>query len=317
MEMLTFQRPHGEAWNTVKTVLQSSLMRRTKVTYRYKGLFQKKLVIGIGQIHPVLRGRFENFLVKKIAKTQHWIFQCTEMLHKNLHVRFFGREGFGSMNRDYTQTRISSETKTSIIQSIEKNHSLLRHFHEASKVWQKNARRNQQEESAKAMMLFDSLTVLQALYPHTGIFPLEDSHIHGTISEKINIIQNEIVKIEQSKPFQDAKKNNGKNLTKEAYDAVRKRNKQIDEFHALLKSPERDHEIFERILGASKNQPITVFVLGNAHQSSMLKLAKKNIDRETLFLWITPPQLWWWQNICKKIGWSILFAATLILWMLS
>jgi len=88
-----FFRPSGPAVDTLKQLRKSSALNRFRVQTRGRGECTK-LIIGIGQVHPVLSGKFERFQARRIANVQAEIFTVCRFFSRQHHVMSFGQEGY-------------------------------------------------------------------------------------------------------------------------------------------------------------------------------------------------------------------------------
>lgn len=314
--MFPLQTQNGIAWQGLQSVLRTPAFKWGKTTVRQCGKEPTHLIIGIGQLHPVLRGTFEAFQARRIASVQLWIFTACNTLISILHTSYFGKEGFGSKDGVPTAARLSPQSIVSLQRALQEAGDPRILLHRAAKKWRKALRCHRIDDIQEAMRMLDALSLLQAVHAHIGIFPLERTATHGMIHKTIDAVQERIARIESSANFQSAKTKHGRMLSEEEARMVRERNTLVRSFNSLLKNAERDQTIFDAVLGRSRADPVTVFVLGQGHRDSLLRLAKHHLPNDTLFAWITPPQLWLWRAVLQWLGWLLLSCAlALLVWL--
>ncbi len=260
------------------------------------------LIIGIGQMHPVLRGRFGWLQARTIGSVQAWIFHACHALHTRFGIETFGQEGF-SESDGLTQARVGPHVLTQVQIEIGTNPNGADDFLKGvANRWRKALRKNDMPRVASESTLLNGLTVLQAVDPDVTLFPIEDSEIHSGVGKMVEVLHKELESVTASDTYQRAQSKGGKNLTQSEYDAVIRHNEIVKAYNKALASPERDRAIFEAIGQQAKrdakrytegrDQPLcTVFILGQAHRHSFLHLAKQCVPSRALFVWVTPAPL--------------------------
>lgn len=264
----------------------------------------RRLVLGLGQMHPVLHGRFDFFLARRIALVQAWIFDFLRHLSLEYGVRSFGQEGFSADGSGVTRARIDPVVLEELRGELRGDHDTRRFLKRIAQRWRRALRRGSRAQAEEAATALNALTLLQALDPQVTVFPLEQSDVHGRVYEGIVHLQNEIAQIESSSAFSSVSEKGGKGLTAEEYAAAKLQSELVQEFNALLSHPERDRSILRQIL-EQVDSPLTVFILGNAHRRNMLKIAREHMPDDVLFVWVTPPALWWWEAVMRRVGWGL------------
>ena len=102
---------------------ESKALPRAKWHVCSNGKNLDRLVIGVGQLHPVPTGKFEAFQANRIAKVQAWIFDTLEYLYQKQGVKTFGQEGFSSGGSDLRKARLDDSILDQLKQVIEKHSS--------------------------------------------------------------------------------------------------------------------------------------------------------------------------------------------------
>lgn len=306
----------GPAAAMLQQLRRAPLFRRAHIEARIGKGTLARLIVGIGQVHPVLSGKFEGFQAHRIAATQAWIFRACAFLKERFGVSSFGQEGFSRVGSQLIAARLDeailAEWKTALRDPADADCFL----HATSDRWRRALRRGNGEQAAKESTALNGLALLQALDPAVTIFPIEQRRVHGLIGDQIDALQQEITRVEASSAYQAGSAKGGKGLTKEEYDALVRRNALTQSFNKTLTHPERDRSIFYEIIRNAERSPLTVFVLGQAHRPAQLRLAREHAGDDALYVWITPPMLWWWGAVLRRIGWTILTGLVLlgVLW---
>lgn len=268
-----------------------------------------RLILGIGQIHPVHRGKFTRSLSRKIADAQAWIFTLTDFLHRTWGVREFGQEGFSAAGEDPVHARLDPQILGDLKAELAREGSVRSLLRQVAGRWRKALRRKDAAEVRHTATVLNGLTILQSLYSDVSLFPIEQVDVHGRLGEGIGYLHDEIAALEASSSYRGFQAKGGKGLTQEEYDAATRRMTLGKQFHALLNHPERDRSIFREVVEHAEGRAMTVFVLGQAHRGRQLKLAKEYLPADALYVWITPPQLWWWRSMVRRALWILGIAA--------
>ncbi|OGJ57999.1 hypothetical protein A2635_03135 [Candidatus Peribacteria bacterium RIFCSPHIGHO2_01_FULL_51_9] len=302
---MIFFRPSGPAYDLALSLQQSPVARRARWDFRWRrGRTVRRLVLGLGQMHPVLHGRFDFFLARRIALVQAWIFDVLRHLLLEYGVHSFGQEGFSADVSGVTRARVNAPILEELKAELRDHHSAKLFLKRVAQHWRRALRRGSRSQTEYAATALNALTLLQALHAQVTVFPLEQSDVHGRVYEGIVHLQNEIARIESSSAFCAMQRKGGKKLTSEEYAAATLRNKLVKEFNALLAHPERDRSIMRQVI-EHIDGPLTVFILGNAHRRNILKIAREHVPDDALFVWITPPALWWWEAVMRRMGWGL------------
>lgn len=250
-----------------------------------------RIIIGIGQQHGVGHGRFERFQARKIARVQAWIFDACRWLSTQ-GVFAFGQEGLSRPGEDAFYGRLPQNSLAELQREFRHPEDVRSFLRKTSLQWRKALRRNNENEVHRTLQGLNALNLLQAIDEHIVVFPIEQRDVHGPLSQQITQLHGDIERIEHLKEYQSAISKGGKGLHKGEYDAVVQRNALIRAYNAALAHGVRNESIFEEVLREAQRNDETVFVLGQAHRSAILKLAKKHLPSDTVFVWITPKPLW-------------------------
>jgi len=280
-------RHKGPAWEFMRLLRKSKPCKGSQFKYRATGKQPDRVVIGIGQIHPVLKGHFVGRYAKQIARAQAAVFTVCHYLYKKGGITSFGQEGFSVTAGRAVEKRIDADVIQDLMKDVYGHKGPKKILLKLSKKWRKALRKKDQEEVIRTATALNALTLLQAVEEKVTVFPIESREVHSAISDELNALHDETEKIRTSAAFQSARKKNGKELTKEEYDAVMKHNKLAKQFETLIRSAKRDEAILSNVLQYSEGKHVTVFVLGQGHKKAMLRLAKKTCPPEVLFVWMT------------------------------
>lgn len=302
-----FFRPSGPAVETLARLRRSRAFRKFKVQTRGRGECTK-LVIGIGQVHPVLTGRFAAFQAKRIANVQSEIFEMCWYLSREHDVLSFGQEGYSGTGL----ARLPQEMLSQLKASAGHRRGVKRVLRRTATVWRKALNRGNDKKAAMSATALNGIALLQALDRGVHMFPIEQEDVHSAIGKSIAHLHHEIHQIETSTLYRSVQQKGGKGLTREEYESAQMRNQLIKEFNKTLAHPQRDKAILREVIKHAHSD-ITVFILGTGHRSNFLTLTAKSLPEDMLFVWLTPPSLWWWKAMLRRAGWIAIGIAALLM----
>ncbi|MDA1292990.1 MAG: hypothetical protein O3A81_04395 [bacterium] len=302
-----FFRPSGPATETLKRLRRAPAFRRYKVQVRGKGECTK-LVIGIGQLHPVLTGTFERFQARRIANVQSEIFAMCWYLSRTQNVLSFGQEGYSGTGL----ARFPKEMLSQLKASAGHRSGVKRVLRRTAYIWRKALNKGDDKKAVLSATALNGIALLQALDRGVHMFPIEQEDVHSAIGESIARLQHEIHQIETSSLYRSVQQKGGKGLTREEYESAQMRNKLIKQFNTTLSHPQRDKAILREVIKHA-HRDITVFILGAGHRSGFLALTAKSLPEDILFVWLTPPSLWWWKAMLRRLGWCAIGIAALVM----
>ncbi len=91
---------------------------------------------------------------------------------------------------------------------------------------------------------------------------------------------------------------NGKNLTKEEYNAMIQYGDYVKAFNVAIKSKYREEASLALAMDSLEKSDITVFTMGIGHRHNYKWLAPRYLKhKKTAFVLITAPELWWWKHM--------------------
>lgn len=294
------------------------VFRRCRFDIRGERTKPEHVIVALGQVHPVLSGRFERFQAKKIARVQAWVFRVCEWFWREYGIDSFGQEGFG---RSAGQAQFEARLPEDFLQELQRHIQTAGSPEVALRTiayrWRRALRTGNTSEMVYGNSALNGLAVLQAGHDLVTIFPIEQTHVHSGVSGHLQEVSARLEQIEHTADFQNYRRKKGRGLTKAEYDAAVTYRTLVSRFNRTLKAPERDRSIFIEVLAMAKARPLTVFVLGQGHRFAQLQLAKSELPSGYQFIWITPSSLWWWQAISTRIGWVfvVLLAAAFVWWL--
>jgi len=304
--VLTIFKKEGKAVEKMSRIKAAKEFKRAKIDLRSgkrKGL--NRLIIGIGQIHPVSRGRFAYLEARRIGKVQSWIFDCCHYLSGKWKVKSFGQEGFSFPSGRAVRARMDPKIIKELQSILKKHGDTEAVLLNVTSAWRKSLKRKNKEEVKLAVTKLNGLALLQAVDPHVTIFPIEQKAVHGIIGDNLNRLQKEIGALESTSEFKSYRRKSGKKLTKDEYAVAVQHNALVKEFNKMIKHPDRERSILREVLEHA-DKSVTVFVLGQGHRHAFLSLARHHVPDDVLFAWITPPHLWWWSTMLKRASWIVL-----------
>lgn len=300
-------QPSGPAADLLTQIKRSKAFKRSRIQTRGKGECNK-LIIGIGQVHPVLTGRFERFQARRIANVQAEIFSLSRYLHDHHEVGSFGQEGYGGKGHARLQKDLLTELKS----AAKNDRGVKPTLQLIAKKWRRALRKGKKDQIVALSSALNGLALLQALDSDVTIFPIEQADVHSAVGDAIVKLSRQISELEKSSTYQSVLRKGGKGLTTEEYKTALTRNKLIKQFNKTLAHPERDRAILREVLKHSDG-PVTAFVLGTGHRSNFLTLAAKSLPDGYLLVWVTPPSLWWHKAMLKRITWIVLLGLMVLM----
>lgn len=229
----------------------------------------------------------------------------------------FGKEGFGSIDGKPVIAKLAEPHINELQSALHHAGGPERLLRFSATDWRRSLHRRDANGIRRAIRTLDALSILQAIDERVTIFPLERTMIHRAIHAKIDDVQKRIGNIEHSQVFLSGKSKGGKLLSQQEVHAFLARNDLVRSFNSLLTDPERDRSICDAVFSRSSQSDVTAFILGQGHRQSILSLAGKHLPADTMFVWITPPQLWLWKAVLQWAGWLLLCCALGILAFLS
>ena len=289
--------PAGEALARLRAL---PAFRRAKVEARGRGR-PGRLIVGIGQVHPVLQGKFEGFQARRIARVQAWIFRACLALREAFGVRVFGEEGLAGEEME-GPCRLSPELLEPVARGLAAAGEDV-YLGGVAREW-RSALGRDPERAAHAALLLSGLTLLQAAHEDCAVFAIEQAAVHGAVGEGVARLRSEMDALERLPEYAEFRRKGGKGLTREEYDVAGRHQALVKAYNATLAHPERDRAIFREIVEFAEKRDVTVFVLGAAHRKGFLRLARRHLPADVLFAWVMPPMLWWWKAALHRFAWG-------------
>lgn len=293
---------------------QVPVFRRCRFDVRGEHAKPEHVIVALGQVHPVLSGRFERFQAKKIARVQAWVFRVCEWFWREYGIDSFGQEGFGRVaGQEKYEARLPEDFLQQLKRQLQTAGTAEATLQSIAYRWRRALRTGATTEIVYGNSALNGLAVLQAEHQLLSIFPIEQTHVHSGVSSHLQEVSARLEQIEHSADFQNYRRKHGRRLTKAEYDAAITYRTLVSRFNRTLQAPERDRSIFLEVLATAQTRPLTVFVLGQGHRFAQLQMAKNELPPGYQFIWITPPPLWWWQTMATRLSWVLLLTTTAVL----
>jgi hypothetical protein len=315
-------RTRGPALDTLTALQRGKAFPGARIDGVCSSLRAKHIVLGIGQMHPVLSGKFARLQARSIGVVQAWIFRACAALVRLAKVDTFGQEGFSTPDGRPVRARANESVLESVRREAGSEGNEGGYLRTVAARWRLALARRDATAAAEEAFKLNGLVMLQARDQRVGIFPIEHQAIHGAVGENIHRLQGLITQVEATAAYQGALGKGGKDLTKEEYDAVMRRNELIHAFNTAIASPERDRAMFQAVVEQAElerkrrndvpGQVLSVFVLGAAHRRGFLTLAKQHLPGDMLFVWVTPAPLLFMRRLRDAIVAAILLAILLL-----
>ena len=315
-------RTRGPALGALDALKRSRVFPGAHLDGVCSSLHAKHLIIGIGQVHPVLSGRFARWQARNIGVVQAWIYGVCAALVEFARVDTFGQEGFSSPDGQPIRARTNEGLLEEVRGQLGRPGGESHYLKGVAARWRSALARRDAKAAAHEAFNLNALVVLQARDQRVGIFPIEHRAIHGAVGENINRFQGLISQLESTDAYRSALGKGGKQLTREEYQAVVQRNDLIHAFNVAISSPERDRAIFQAIVEQAEierkrrqdqpGQVLAAFVLGAAHKRGFLKLAKQYLPDDVLFVWVTPAPMLFMRRVRDIVIAAVLLGIILL-----
>ena len=278
-----------------------------------------KVIVCLGQKHTVHRGKISKWGAKNIAKVQARLFEYYRFFHHKFKVTEFGAEGAiangkGSKYRyhdAFLEKALLPKEKQKLKAEDEAVHldTISKIMKRLSVEWQRKMKifghdlTHGQAEIAPYAAAVNGLRMYSYLAEDVVYFPIEGEGAYKHVSSGVKRNQEAMIRMEKNRYYKSARNKKGKGLTKEEYNAMIEYNKLVKAFNKAIKSNYREEASLALALenlGESgvDELGLTVFTMGIGHRTNYKWLAPRYLKRRnTAFVLITAPELWWWKHV--------------------
>lgn len=323
----------GPALRFVDVLKKTDTFSKARFDVYIPRVATSKVIVCLGQKHTVLRGHITRWGAKHIAKVQARLFSYYRYFHQKWKVDSFGAEGviangvgnkfrYGDefLNMALTDKELAvlkaedEAVGIGLITAILKRLSL--EWYRKMKIYGHDLAYGQKEIAPFASAV-NGLRLYSFLAENVHFYPIEGEAAYNKVASEVERTQSEMIALEKTMDFRNAKLKRGKDLSEAEYNAAMKYNELSKQFTVALKSHFREKASFElamqnlqSIEGELENLEFTVFTMGIGHRSNYKWLAPRYLkDPDVAFVLITPPELWWWGHIVSIFAWVVVLGS--------
>ncbi|MGE3278999.1 MAG: hypothetical protein AB7J40_04390, partial [Candidatus Altimarinota bacterium] len=271
----------------------------------------EKMVILLGQVHTVWKGKIGNRERKQIVRCQSRLCSYYAYFEQFLQVRSFGGEGiYEGLN-----TSFHDEQNFRLYRDIERKIQLQhpipleklseaaeRMLHELGREWHRELLN---QNNLKNIQLLAAAVSGQSLFNYLrdgqiDMYPIEGELAYRRVLEGITRLGHQIEKLEQTEEIRAVRSRDGKAKTEKEAEKILHLNALIQEFNRVIGSDIRERATFEILRQKSEQDSAVIFTMGIGHRKNYLSLVKEYFgESSTVFVFITAPELLinWWLTI--------------------
>lgn len=321
----------GKSYHLIKKLKKSSCFKWARFDVYMPKKGSDKLVIFLGQIHPVLTGKVYWFTAKNIGKTQSRLYTYYDELYKHFGVGEFGEEGVTcDQQQGFFRYRLHDLKHNlayedySHLEEGKMSFSRIRNILvKLATKWQKVLKRNPQNPQLVQphASLISGARLFSVKNDKVVFYAVEGERAYSFTLKHITRLQKEIHDLEHDFYFKKARGKKFRNLTQEEYNVAKKYGDKVKTFNNVLKAPIRDEATLKVCLDHIDRSPLVVFTMGIGHRRNYLKLVNGLFKKQGVsFVIITPPEVWFWKFVIQSLKWgSLLFLliALIFLWVFT
>lgn len=284
------------------------LFKRARVDIYTPTTTPENIIILIGQVHTVWKGRIGNRERKKIVNCQARLCSYYAYFEQFHNITQFGGEGL----YDGLETSFADQASFQLYQQIEKKLQISHPIPvEKLSIVAQSILKKLGEEWHNALLKKDLLEKIQlfassvsgmTLFNYLNnekikVYAVEGEKAYQKVLRGVNHLAERIEKSEKSYEMRVVRQQGGKAKTDKQVEAVKQYNLLVKEFNSVIGSDLRERATLEIMKEKTNNQRIVVFTMGVGHRKNYLKLADEYFKGgKTAFMFITPPELltnWW------------------------
>lgn len=284
------------------------IFRGARVDIYTPTVVPETIVILLGQVHTVWKGKIGNRERKKIVNCQARLCSYYAYFKQFHDVKQFGGEGiyegletsFADRASFHLYHQIEKKINIEHPIPIEKLASTARQMlKELGDDWHKALLNKSDLKRIQLLAAAVSgLTVFNYLNNEkTKVYAVEGEKAYQKILRGVNHLAERIEKLEKSYEMRVVRQQGGKAKTEKQGEVVKQYNTLVKEFNAVIGSDLRERATLELMKEKTNDHRIVVFTMGVGHRKNYLNLADEYLKGgKTAFLFLTPPELlpnWW------------------------
>lgn len=270
----------------------------------------KKMVVILGQVHTVWRGKIGN-------RERNSVVRCQERLYRyyGYFSEVFGLKSFGSEGMyEGLETSFQDQRSFQLYREVEKKVGAENILSELGRRWHEALLAKKDEEALK---LFATAVCGQTLFQYfqqgkVVSYPIEGEAAYQYVLLGVNHLGERIRKLEDSPEFRAVRQRGGKIKDEKEAEKVRQYNALVREFNAVIGSDLRERATLSLLRERLLHEDLVVLTMGVGHRENYRRLARDFCEtHQAVFVFVTPPELlvsWWWM-----IGIPVLILLALLL----
>lgn len=315
-------RKTNEVLRSLDALKSSAVFRGARCDTYLPTLQPTRLIVLLGQVHTVWKGKIGNRERKNIVNCQARLCAYYEYFEQFHGVREFGGEGLyegvetsfsdGACFQLYAEIEKKLEIQRPVpieqIPRVAKDilGELGRRWHEA--ILEKSDLQKIQLYAAavSGMTLFNFLNDEKV-----HVFPVEGESAYRQVLSGVNRFGEEIEKLDQTSEMRSIRQRGGKVKTQQELQVLKRYNKVVEDFNRVLTSDIRERATLELMMEKASQSPVVVFTMGVGHRKNYLRMVPSVVrGSTTAFLFVTPPELR--PNLWLLIGLPVLILVVLV-----
>lgn len=268
----------------------------------------QKLIVLLGQIHTVWKGKIGNRERKKIVRCQARLCSYYAYFEQFHNVTKFGGEGI----YDGLETSFHDKMNFQLYEEVEKKIKIEKPIRleqlatvarkileELGLEWHQELR---SQRDIKKIQRYASAVSGQSLFNFLNeekvkVYPIEGERDYQQVLQGITQLGNRVAKLEQSYEMKVVKQRGGKALNEKEAEVVKQYNSLVKQFNKLIGSDIRERSTMEILKKKVEKESLLVFTMGMGHRKNYLKLTREYLSgTDVAFMFISPPELlinWW------------------------
>lgn len=287
----------------IREMRSHSVFKRARFDVYSGTLKPKKMVVLLGQVHTVWKGKIGNRERNMIVRCQARLCSYYAFFEGVYDVRSFGGEGiYEGLNTSF-HDQFSFQLYQQQLDRLEISLPVdIRNLPEVSTrilnglahEWHDQLRR---QTSLERIQQLAGAVSGQSLFQFLNgrkveVFPVEGQQAYRKVLMAINALGAQIEKLESTESFRYVKQRGGNIKTEKEAQVIQQYNALVKEFNHMIGSDIRERATFEILKERAEQERVVVFTMGVGHRSRYLQLANEYFsDQEIAFVFITPPEL--------------------------
>lgn len=270
----------------------------------------KKLVVILGQVHTVWRGKIGNRERKNVVRCQERLLRYYAYFADDLGLQRFGSEGM----YEGLETSFQDQRCFKLYREVEKAVGVENILVELGRRWHRALREKTDED---ALRLYAAAVCGQTLFQYfrsskVVSYPIEGEVAYQHVLRGVNHLGERIRKLEDSFELRAVRQRGGVAKDQKEAEKVAQYNALVREFNTVIGSDLRERATLGLLRERLSQDDLVVLTMGVGHRENYRRLAPDFCEaNRTAFVFVTPPELlmsWWWM-----IGVPVLILAFLFL----